>query len=88
MSNPSPDPDFTDGDPGTFSVTMLMADSAQVANRKLYILGGGISGLPAPGPLGSRACVIFFFLHFRVLPKGRYDLIPGFMCIEDSILCF
>lgn len=29
-----------------YRVTMLMADSAQVADRKLYILGGGITLLP------------------------------------------
>ena len=39
------DQEFAD-DPGDFSVTMLMADSAQVADKKLYILGGGISVLP------------------------------------------
>lgn len=38
--------------PPTFSVTMLMCDAAQVADRKLYILGGGISIVPArPVPL-------------------------------------
>jgi hypothetical protein len=30
----------------TYGVTLLMADAAQVADRKLYILGGGISVLP------------------------------------------
>lgn len=51
-STSTPDASFDDGDPGSFAVTMLMADSAQVANRKLYILGGGISVLPArPTPV-------------------------------------
>ena len=29
--------------PPTLRVTMLLADSAQVADRKLYVLGGGLS---------------------------------------------
>ena len=28
--------------PPTLRVTMLLADSAQVADRKLYLLGGGL----------------------------------------------
>ncbi|GIU85128.1 MAG: hypothetical protein KatS3mg008_1903 [Acidimicrobiales bacterium] len=36
----------------TFEVTMLLADAAQVADRKLYILGGGVSLVgPAPTPM-------------------------------------
>jgi hypothetical protein len=36
----------------TYRVTMLLADAAQVADRKLYVLGGGISILPArPAPM-------------------------------------
>jgi hypothetical protein len=36
----------------TYRVTLLMADAAQVADRKLYILGGGITILPArPTPV-------------------------------------
>jgi hypothetical protein len=35
-----------------YKVTMLLADSAQVADRKLYVLGGGISILPSrPAPM-------------------------------------
>jgi hypothetical protein len=42
---------FDDHGVPTYRVTMLMADSAQVADRKLYILGGGITILPArPAP--------------------------------------
>jgi hypothetical protein len=43
---------FDDFDPPTYRVTLLMADAAQVADRKLYILGGGITLLPArPTPI-------------------------------------
>lgn len=39
-------------EPPSIEVTMLMADAAQVADRKLYILGGGISVIgPRPGPV-------------------------------------
>ena len=44
--------DFEDIEHPTYRVTLLMADSAQVADRKLYILGGGITILPArPTPV-------------------------------------
>ena len=34
-------------------VTMLLADAAQVADGKLYILGGGITAMgPRPQPIG------------------------------------
>ncbi len=36
----------------TLKVTLLLADSAQVADRKLYVLGGGLSAIgPRPQPL-------------------------------------
>ena len=39
--------------PPTLRVTMLLADSAQVADRKLYVLGGGLSVIgPRPQPMG------------------------------------
>jgi len=39
--------------PPTLRVTMLLADSAQVADRKLYVLGGGLSVVgPRPQPMG------------------------------------
>ena len=39
--------------PPTLRVTMLLADSAQVADRKLYVLGGGLSVIgPRPQPVG------------------------------------
>ena len=39
--------------PPTVRVTMLLADSAQVADRKLYVLGGGLTVIgPRPQPLG------------------------------------
>jgi hypothetical protein len=43
---------FDDLGAPSYRVTMLLADSAQVADRKLYVLGGGISVLPArPTPM-------------------------------------
>ncbi len=43
---------MTERSPTTYEVTLLIADSAQVADRKLYILGGGISVLPPkPSPV-------------------------------------
>jgi hypothetical protein len=42
--------------PGDFRVTMLLADAAQVAEGKLYILGGGVSVVPpSPAPLAIAA---------------------------------
>ena len=39
--------------PPDLRVTMLLADSAQVADRKLYVLGGGLSVIgPRPQPMG------------------------------------
>jgi hypothetical protein len=44
--------EFDDLEPPSFEVTLLMADSAQIADRKLYILGGGISIIgPRPTPI-------------------------------------
>ncbi len=39
--------------PPSVRVTMMLADSAQVAERKLYVLGGGLTVIgPRPQPLG------------------------------------
>ena len=47
--------DFTHS-PSQIRVTMLLADSAQVAEAKLFILGGGISVIPVtPVPLAIAA---------------------------------
>jgi hypothetical protein len=47
--------DFTHA-PGELRVTMLLADSAQVADSKLFILGGGLSVIPpTPAPLAIAA---------------------------------
>jgi hypothetical protein len=41
-----------DDGPRSIGVTMLLADSAQVADRKLFILGGGLSLIgPRPQPI-------------------------------------
>jgi hypothetical protein len=40
-------------------VTMLLADSAQVADGKLYVLGGGIASLPA----GPQPTAVALLLH-------------------------
>jgi len=44
---------FSTGDPGPgLGVTMLLADSAQVAEGKLYVLGGGLTVVgPRPQPI-------------------------------------
>lgn len=47
------DQDFTPG----MDVTLLLADSAQVADGKLYVLGGGITSLP-PGPQPTAVAVL------------------------------
>ena len=45
--------DFDDLDHPLIRVTMLLADSAQVADGKLYLLGGGMRSIgPNPQPLG------------------------------------
>lgn len=47
--------DFTHS-PSKIRVTMLLADSAQVADDKLFILGGGLAIIPAtPSPLAIAA---------------------------------
>jgi hypothetical protein len=47
--------DFTHS-PSQIRVTMLLADAAQVADNKLFILGGGIAVIPAtPSPLAIAA---------------------------------
>ncbi len=44
--------DLLDDGPRSIGVTMLLADSAQVADRKLFILGGGLSLIgPRPQPV-------------------------------------
>lgn len=43
----------TPDSPPTVRVTMMLADSAQVADGKLFILGGGITAVgPRPQPMG------------------------------------
>jgi hypothetical protein len=47
-----------DHSPGAIRVTMLLADAAQVADSKLFILGGGINVIPAsPAPLAIAAVI-------------------------------
>lgn len=41
-----------------YRVTMMMADAAQVAERKLYIIGGGITILPARAAPTAIAMII------------------------------
>ncbi len=51
---------MTDLPPPPVDVTMMLADSAQVADGKLFILGGGLGVIgPRPQPLGIA-------LHIRV----------------------
>lgn len=47
-----PDPDGFDDGPRSIAVMMLLADGAQVADRKLFILGGGLTTIgPRPQPI-------------------------------------
>jgi hypothetical protein len=49
--------DFDRG-PGEMRVTMLLADAAQVADSKLFILGGGINVIPStPAPQAIAAVI-------------------------------
>ncbi len=52
-SEVDPSPSELDAPPSELDATVLLADSAQVAEGKLYILGGGITVVgPRPQPLG------------------------------------
>ncbi len=57
-------------------VTMLLADSAQVADRKLYILGGGLTMIgPRPQPLGVAIRIEVPWDRANVAHHWRLDLL-------------
>ncbi len=62
--------------PPTLRVTMLLADSAQVADRKLYILGGGLTVIgPRPQPLGVALRIEVPWDRANVAHNWRLDLL-------------
>ena len=57
-------------------VTMLLADSAQVADGKLYILGGGITAMgPRPQPIGIAIRIEVPWDRANVPHTWRLDLL-------------
>lgn len=62
--------------PPTLRVTMLLADSAQVADRKLYILGGGLSVIgPRPQPVGVAIRIEIPWDRANIPHQWRLDLL-------------
>ena len=62
--------------PPSLRVTMLLADSAQVADRKLYILGGGLTVIgPRPQPLGVAIRIEVPWDRANVAHLWRLDLL-------------
>jgi len=62
--------------PPTVRVTMLLADSAQVADGKLYILGGGITAMgPRPQPVGVAIRIEVPWDRANVPHAWRLDLL-------------
>lgn len=71
--DPTVPPDAT---PPMLRVTMLLADSAQVADRKLYVLGGGVSVIgPRPQPLGVAIRIEVPWDRANVPHQWRLDLL-------------
>ncbi len=69
--------DFTHA-PGQIRVTMLLADAAQVADSKLFILGGGISVIPAtPAPLAIAAKIDVPWDRAEVLHDWKLELLDA-----------
>ena len=62
--------------PPPVRVTLLLADSAQVADRKLYILGGGITLIgPRPQPLGVAIRIEVPWDRANISHTWRLDLL-------------
>ncbi|MFQ5557127.1 MAG: hypothetical protein ACE5GB_06425 [Acidimicrobiales bacterium] len=62
--------------PPPVRVTMMLADSAQVAERKLYILGGGITTIgPRPQPLGVAIRIEVPWDRANISHEWRVDLL-------------
>jgi Family of unknown function (DUF6941) len=54
-------------------VTMMLADNAQVADGKLYILGGGWS-LTGPGPVSCGVALLFHVPWDRTNRKTKFSV--------------
>jgi hypothetical protein len=62
--------------PPAVRVTMLLADSAQVADGKLYILGGGLTAIgPRPQPMGVAIRIEVPWDRANVAHQWRIDLL-------------
>ncbi len=75
---PSQDPttEVTPDRPPAVRVTMMLADSAQVADGKLFILGGGITAFgPRPQPLGVAIRIEVPWDRANVPHTWRLDLL-------------
>lgn len=75
-SSADPTIPVTPNRPPPVRVTMLLADSAQVADGKLYILGGGITAIgPRPQPLGVAIRIEVPWDRANVPHRWRLDLL-------------
>ena len=75
-SSADPTVPVTPDRPPPVRVTMLLADSAQVADGKLYILGGGITAIgPRPQPLGVAIRIEVPWDRANVPHQWRIDLL-------------
>ncbi|MEQ8840845.1 MAG: hypothetical protein RIB98_07680 [Acidimicrobiales bacterium] len=75
-SSEDPTTQVTPDRPPAVRVTMLLADSAQVADGKLYILGGGITAMgPRPQPVGVAIRIEVPWDRANVPHSWRLDLL-------------
>ena len=75
-SHQDPTTPVTPDRPPAVRVTMLLADSAQVADGKLYILGGGITAMgPRPQPIGVAIRIEVPWDRANVAHTWRLDLL-------------
>ena len=75
-SSEDPTTQVTPDRPPAVRVTMLLADSAQVADGKLFILGGGITAMgPRPQPVGVAIRIEVPWDRANVPHSWRLDLL-------------
>ncbi len=66
----------TPSNPSDLRVTMMLADSAQVADRKLFILGGGLTAIgPRAQPLGVAIRIEVPWDRANVAHQWRLELL-------------